>query len=512
MLASLASFFRLVRALVTLARHDAILPAEYQSVYPASARMLGRVTRLFARRGRADNPGERLARALESLGPSYVKFGQILATRGDVVGERFARGLARLQDKMPPFGDAEAREVLKAEFGAPAEELFAELGPPVAAASIAQVHKARTADGRNVAVKILRPDVERRIARDIRTLSLGASLAERFAPASRRLEPRKFVDTVSRSLMVETDLRLEAAAASELSEAAAVAEGYRIPAVDWSRSSKRVLTTQWIDAIPLSDIERLAGSDLDRPALATRLTRAFLATALDRGVFHADMHAGNLFAGEDGTVWAVDFGIMGRIGRAERRFLALILHGFLTRDYMAAARAHFAAGYVPQHHSVEDFASALRAVGEPIFGKRADEVPMSRVLLQLFEITDLFDMRLRPELVMLQKTMVQCEGVARQLDPKHDMWGAAAPVVERWMKRELGPEGRIRDLGEDLQRLHDAARQLPRAIDDWAEVGAMLKTGKLKLGGGPRIRPWALRIAWLAAAAAAGAFAAQVLL
>ena len=190
MLASLASFFRLVRALVTLARHDAILPAEYQSVYPASARMLGRDTRLFARRGGADNPGERLARALESLGPSYVKFGQILATRGDVVGERFARGLARLQDKMPPFGDTEARKVLAEEFGAPAGELFAELGPPVAAASIAQVHKARTADGRDVAVKILRPDVERRIARDIRTLSLGASLAERFAPASRRLEPR----------------------------------------------------------------------------------------------------------------------------------------------------------------------------------------------------------------------------------------------------------------------------------------------------------------------------------
>lgn len=396
MFSALASFFRLVRALVTLARHDAILPAEYHSVYPGSARLLGHVTRLFARRDQADNPGERLARALEDLGPSYVKFGQILATRGDVVGERFARGLARLQDRMPPFGDQEARAVIEAEFQAPIDTLFAELGPPVAAASIAQVHKARTIDGRDVAVKIVRPDIERRIARDIRTLSLGAALAERFAPASRRLEPRKFVETVSRSLTVETDFRLEAAAASELAEAAAVAEGYRIPAVDWERSTKRVLTTEWIDAIPLSDEKRLASSALDRSALATRLTRAFLATALDRGVFHADMHAGNLFADENGTVWAVDFGIMGRIGRAERRFLALILHGFLTRDYMAAARAHFAAGYVPQHHSVEDFASALRAVGEPIFGKKADEVPMSRVLLQLFEITDLFDMRLRP--------------------------------------------------------------------------------------------------------------------
>lgn len=505
MFASLASFARLIRALLTLARHDAILPAEYQGVYPAPARLAGRIMRLFARRGQSENPGERLARALESLGPSYVKFGQILATRGDVIGERFARGLARLQDRMPPFADDKARAVLRAEFGRPVDSLFAELGPAVAAASIAQVHKARTTDGREVAVKILRPDIERRIARDIRTLSLGAALAERLAPASRRLEPRKFVETVSRSLTVETDLRLEAAAASELSEAASVAEDYRIPDVDWTRSTRRVLTTQWIDAIALTDTDRIAASGLDRPALAIKLTRAFLATALDRGVFHADMHAGNLFADETGRVWAVDFGIMGRIGRAERRFLAMILHGFLTRDYMAAARAHFAAGYVPQHHSVEDFASALRAVGEPIFGKRADEVPMSRVLLQLFEITDLFDMRLRPELVMLQKTMVQCEGVARQLDPKHDMWGAAAPVVERWMKRELGPEGRIRDLGEDLARLHDAVRVLPQAVEDWAEVGRLVKAGELNLSGGPRIRPWALRLAWLCGAALAGA-------
>lgn len=505
MIASLASFLRLIRAVLTLARHDAILPAEYQSVYPAPARLLGRVLRVFARKAQADNPGERLARALERLGPSYVKFGQILATRSDVIGERFARGLARLQDRMPAFGDAEARQVLEAELGGPIDSVFSELGPPVAAASIAQVHKATTLDGSEVAVKILRPDIEARIARDIRTLSLGAALAERFAPATRRLEPRKFVETVSRSLTFETDLRLEAAAASELAEAARSAEGYHIPAVDWSLSTRRVLTTQWIDAMPLSDTDAIRDSGLDRPALATRLTRAFLATALDHGVFHADMHGGNLFANAQGEVWAVDFGIMGRIGRAERRFLAMILHGFLTRDYTAAARAHFAAGYVPAHHSVEDFASALRAVGEPIFGKTADEVPMSRVLLQLFEITDLFDMRLRPELVMLQKTMVQCEGVARQLDPQHDMWGAAAPVVERWMKRELGPEGRLRDLGEDLVRLHDAARKLPDAIDDWAEVGRKLKAGELKLGGGPRLRPWALRLAWLAAAAAAGA-------
>ena len=511
MISSLLSFLRLIRAVFVLARHDAVMPREYQSMHPPLARLLGRVSRLFAIRDRADNPGERLARALEKLGPSYVKFGQILATRGDLIGERFARGLARLQDKMPAFDEAEARAIVEAELGAPVDELFEEFGPSVAAASIAQVHKARLTDGRWVAVKIVRPGIADRISKDIRTLSLGAALAERFAPASKRMEPRLFVETVSRSLQLETDLRLEAAAGSELSEAASAVAQYRIPAVEWPLSTKSVLTTRWIDGIALSNDEALTTSGIDRKALAITLTRAFLGTALHRGVFHADMHAGNLFASEDGTLWAVDFGIMGRIGRAERRFLALILHGFLTRNYKAAAEAHFAAGYVPANHSVDDFASALRAVGEPIFGKNADEVPMSRVLLQLFEITDLFDMRLRPELVMLQKTMVQCEGVARFLDPRHDMWGASAPVVEEWMKRELGPEGRARDFADDISRLYGAARKWPDAIEDWAEVGRKLKAGELQLGGAPRLRPWFLRLAWLGGAAAAGAAAVSML-
>lgn len=512
MFSTFASFARLIRAVFTLVRHDAILPAEYQSLYPAPARLAGRIARLFARRDNVDNPGERLARALERLGPSYVKFGQILATRGDVIGERFARGLMRLQDRMPAFGDSEARAIIAAELGAPVETLFAEFGPAIAAASIAQVHRARTLYGVDVAIKVLRPDIEHRIARDIRTLSLGAALAESLVPASRRLEPRKFVETVARSLSFETDLRLEAAAASELSEAATSVEHYRIPEVEWPLCSKRVLATRWVEGAPLNDLAAVDTLGIDRPALATTLTRAFLGTALNRGVFHADMHGGNLFAAANGDLWAVDFGIMGRIGRPERRFLALILHGFLTRDYMAAARAHFDAGYVPAEHDIADFASALRAVGEPIFGKRADEMPMSRVLIQLFEITDLFDMRLRPELVMLQKTMVQCEGVARALDPKHDMWAASAPVVEAWMKRELGPEGRIRDFSEDMQRLYVALRQMPDAIEDWSEIGARLKSGELTLNPAPVARPWAARLAWLATAAIAGAAAMWVYL
>jgi len=505
MFETIASLARLSRAMFTLARHDAILPAEYQALYPAPVRLFGRAMRLFARKDNAENPGERLARALERLGPSYVKFGQVLATRGDVIGERFARGLARLQDRMPAFDENEARKIVEKELGAPLSDLFTSFGSSVAAASIAQVHQAKTPDGKSVAVKILRPDIEKRISHDIRALSLGASLAERFAPASRRLEPRKFVETIARSLTFETDLRLEAASASELRDASGAVENYHIPDVDWSRSSKRVLTTQWVEGVPLTNLDAVDALGIDRSTLATLLTRAFLATALDRGVFHADMHAGNLFTNDQGELWAVDFGIMGRIERNERRFLAMILHGFISRDYRAAAEAHFHAGYVPEGHSINDFASALRAVGEPIFGKRADEVPMSRVLLQLFEITNLFDMRLRPELVMLQKTMVQCEGVSRSLDPKTDMWAAAEPVVERWMKRELGPEGKIRDLGEDLKNLHHAARLLPDAIQDWADIGKKLKAGNLSFGSGPQVRPWAIRLAWLSAATLSGA-------
>lgn len=459
------TLFRLVRAAWTLARHDAMFPVEYHAVFPAPARFAGRLARLVAIRGRADNPGERLARALEELGPSYVKLGQVLATRADVVGVHFARGLSRLQDRMDPFPDAEARKVVEAELEASIDTLFAQFGPPAAAASIAQVHKAVTHEGQTVAVKVLRPGIDQRIHKDIAVLHMGAALAVRFFPASRRLEPRAFVETVARSLVLELDLRMEAAGASELMEAAVAAQNLHVPDVMWPLTAKRVLTTEWIDAIPLTDIDAVDAAGVDRVKLASDITDAFLTCALERGAFHADMHAGNLFVGRDGKLWAVDFGIVGRLEGPERRYLARILHGFLTRDYDRAAAAHFDAGYVPAHHARADFSAALRSVAEPIFGKRADEVPMSRVLLQLFEVTELFDMHLQPQLILLQKTMVQVEGVCRTLTPAHDMWQASAPAVERFMRRELGPEGRIRDIFQDLERLHTSLVALPVTLE-----------------------------------------------
>lgn len=472
MIGYVLSLLRLTRAAWTLARHDAIFPVEYQQVLPGPARLVGRLARLIAIRDRAKNPGERLARALEKLGPTYVKFGQVLATRADVIGEDFARGLSRLQDRMAPFGMDKAREILAAEFGDDFDSLFGTLDAPLAAASIAQVHKARTSDGQDVAVKILRPDIEARIKRDIATLRLGAGLAERIYPKSKRMEPKAFVEVVARSLSLETDFRLEAASASELAEAARSVENLHIPDVDWTRTSKRVLTTAWIDALPLTDLNAVRAAGVDTVTLAADLTDAFLATALDHGVFHADMHAGNLFVEPDGTLWAVDFGIMGRLGAEERRYLAQILYGFLQRDYDGAAAAHFDAGYVPDRFSHADFASALRAVAEPIFGKTSNEVPMSRVLMQLFEITDLFDMHLQPQLVLLQKTMVQAEGVCRLLSDDHNMWTASGPAVERFMRRELGPEARIRDGLAQLKKVHEALLAMPAALEKLAAIEA----------------------------------------
>jgi ubiquinone biosynthesis protein len=290
--------------------------------------------------------------------------------------------------------------------------------------------------------------VERRVDADLGVMRLGASLVERFAPPMRRLEPRAFVATVARSMALELDMRLEAAAASEMGEVMGRDPYMRAPGVVWEGVGKRVLTLEWAPGDPLSTADALGMEGLDRPALAVNIIRAFLSQALDHGVFHADLHEGNLFVQPPATLHAVDFGIVGRLGRAERRFLAEILWGFLRRDYRRIAEVHFEAGYVPPEHVIDDFAQALRAIGEPIVGRSAKDVSMGRLLGQLFEITALFDMHLRPELVLLQKTMVTVEGVARRLDPDFDMWAAARPVVERWIARELSPAGRVREAAE----------------------------------------------------------------
>lgn len=449
-------------------------------IVPAGARPLLGLARLIARKKPSGQSGN-LAAAIVRLGPSYVKLGQFLATRPDIVGMKVARELEALQDRVPPFPRAEAVRSIEAAFDAKLETLFSEFSEPIAAASIAQVHRAKIAvadSGHFVAVKILRPGVERQFRRDLAGMYFAANMAERFSAEARRLRFHSIVATLDRSVRIEMDLRLEAAAASEFASNNAGDLEFIIPQVDWDRTAQNVLTTQWIDGVPLSHIDELKAAGHDLPRLGRIVIQSFLRHAIRDGLFHADMHQGNLFVDAQGRIVAVDFGIMGRLGRKEQRFLAEILFGFITRNYRRVAEVHFEAGYVPPHHSIEDFALAIRAIGEPIHSRTADQISMAKLLTLLFEITSLFDMKTRTELVMLQKTMVVVEGVARALDPKLDIWATAEPVVGQWIRERLGPAGLLQDAAAGLAFLGRAARQIP----DMAERAEAL-TRKMQDGG-----------------------------
>ncbi len=443
---------RLIGAAWALVRADALAPREIVPLLPGWARLGSAFLRLFAGpQARVGRPGERLALVLERQGPVAIKLGQFLSTRADIFGAAFATDLARLKDRLAPFPTTIAAAEVGRALGRPMASLFSRFDDAIGAASLAQVHSAVLLDGRRVAVKVLRPGIEARVAADIAALTLAARMADSLGPALRRLEPRAFAVTIARALTLELDLRFEAAGADELREAMSLDPYMTAPGVVWDGVARRVLTLEWVPGEALSDAAALERPGLDRARLAADLIRGFLAQAMDHGVFHADLHEGNLFIDAEARLVAVDFGIVGRLGLGERRYLAEILWGFLNRDYARVADVHFRAGYVPAEHDRAAFAQALRAVGEPIFGRAAADVSMNRLLTQLFEITGLFDMRLRPELVLLQKTMVTVEGVARRVDPGLDIWRAAEPVVRRWIARELSPISRIRNLGDQAR-------------------------------------------------------------
>jgi ubiquinone biosynthesis protein len=332
-----------------------------------------------------------------------------------------------------------------------------------------------------VAVKVLRPGIERRFKSDLDTMYFAARNAERHATEARRLRLLEVVDTLARSVTIEMDLRLEAAAIAEMRDNTEGDANFRVPAVDWERTARGVLTLEWIDGTPLSNRAALEARGLDLPALGRALMQTFLRHALRDGFFHADMHPGNLFVDAEGRIAAVDFGIMGRLSPKERRFLAEILYGFITRNYYRTAEVHFEAGYVPPHHSIESFAQAIRAIGEPIHNKQASEISMAKLLTLLFEVTGLFDMKTRPELLMLQKTMVVVEGVARSFDPNLDMWATAEPVVREWIERHLGPAGRLEDAaqgaGEVGKFLGDVPGLLGRAARITDQLDAATRDG-----------------------------------
>ena len=460
----LTAYARLARVGWVLVR-EGVVGAFPSEGLPASVRMGKRFLEFFARnRARGSARSDNLARAVERLGPSYVKMGQFLATRPDVIGQEFAADLALLQDRMATFPMEQSVAQIEGSLGRKADDLFAHLYNPVAAASVAQVHPAEVLGGgasRKVAVKVIRPGVRQRFAADLEAMYLVSHWQERLLPKSKRLRPVEVTRTLEQTTRIEMDLRLEAAALSELAQNSKDDPGFRVPRVDWERTGRDVVTMEWIDGIKMSDIEGLKAAGHDLEKLAETLIQSFLRHTLRDGFFHADMHQGNLFVDPTGMIVAVDMGIAGRLGKKERRFLAEILYGFITRDYLRVAEVHFEAGYVPAHHNVASFAQAIRAVGEPIHDKSADQISMAKVLTLLFEITGMFDMATRTELVMLQKTMVVVEGVSRILNPRFNMWKASEPVVGGWIRDNLGPKRIVGDLKDGVGAAIRLAEALP---------------------------------------------------
>jgi ubiquinone biosynthesis protein len=472
---------RLARAGFVFAR-EGVFGVVDPSFVPPPGQLALRIARLIERPG--VKSGARLSAALTRLGPAYLKLGQFLATRPDVVGVAMARDLESLQDRLPPFSMTEAETVVSASLEKPVAELYASFSPPVAAASIAQVHRAEVERGgvrHTVAVKVLRPNVAAQFRRDLGDFFFVARNAEKYSAEARRLRMIEIINIMSRSVTMEMDLRLEAAALSEMAENTANDPDFRVPTVDWDRTSHNVLTMEWIDGIALNDHARLEAANVDLPDLGRKVIQSFLRHALRDGFFHADMHPGNLFLDDAGRLVAVDFGIMGRLGMKERRFLAEILLGFITRNYRRVAEVHFEAGYVPAHHSVENFAQAIRAIGEPIHNRIAEEISMAKLLTLLLEVTGLFDMQTRPELILLQKTMVVVEGVARGFDPKLDIWKVADPVVREWIARNLGPLGKIQGAASGAGELGRVFMGLPalasRAVTVLEQLETMTREG-----------------------------------
>lgn len=470
------NLWRLIRTGATFERAGAMKLALEAMDAPApirvAARIVGWPLQFFGLKGDPTQPP--VLRALTALGPAYIKFGQLMSTRPDLVGSELATELRVLQDALPAFPTDVAKATVERELGIKIDDEFSSFSEPVAAASLAQVHKATVREtGQQVAIKVLRPGIERAFMRDVDAFYLAANIIELLAPFSRRLRPRAVIEHFESVAVAELDLRMEASAADEFAANTINDPGFQVPALIWKYSARRVMTTEWVEGVSLGDVQAVIDAGQDPKEFATRIMQTFLRHALRDGFFHADMHQGNLKSGANGDLIALDFGIMGRIDTYTRRVYAEILMGFQQRDYRRVAEVHFEAGYVPADQDVEAFAQALRSVGEPIFGQDATNVSMARVFGQLFDVTDTFGMQTRTELILLQRTMVVVEGVMRTFDPEMNMWDASAPVIERYILDNIGPKAVMRDLAETAKVLSRFGPKLPvlveRALKNVAE-------------------------------------------
>ena len=429
--------------------------------------------------------GERLCIALQGMGTTFIKLGQFLATRPDIIGEEISKDLEKLQDKVPAFDLYDAKKIIKKEIGEKQFNNIIELSEPIAAASIAQVHIAKIKNEnqeKQVAIKILRPDIERLFNEELDALMLFAYIIENTIPKSKRLKLVEVVHLLREITNIEMDLRFEAAAANELYENTKQDHGFNVPKIYWNYTTKKILTLDKVEGISIREHDKLKNLGVDLKKLAENLIQHFLKQAVRDGFFHGDMHQGNLFVDNKGNIIPVDFGIMGRLDKNNRKFLAEILYGFIKRDYVKVAEVHFQAGLVPQDASKEEFAQALRSVGEPIFGQTIKDISGGNLLAQLFEITEKFNMATQPSLLLLQKNMVVVEGVARKLFPETNIWEVSRPVLENWLKNIKSPKSTIdtalNTSAEIIKRIPDFPDLMDRA--DYALK--LMAEGKLSLG------------------------------
>lgn len=478
MFRDLRNFGRLWAIGRCLARTDALF---LLNIHPAGA-FIARVCGVVWRPRkdvRAMRPGHRLALALTELGPTFIKFGQALSTRADLLGEQEAADLSELQDRLPPFPFDQAREAIEEDFGKPLTAVYTSFEPaPVAAASIAQVHFAVTTEGAEVAVKVLRPGIKSAFVRDLDLMFWMAEKAARYAPKLRRLKPLEVVQTFAETVNLEMDLRFEAAAAQELKEDFTGSPMFYVPAVDWQRTSERILTMERVSGIRVDDRAAVIAAGVDPVQVVRNAAEIFFRMVFDHGFFHADMHPGNLFVTKGGTVIAMDFGIMGRVDSDTQKTLGEMLLGFLTRDYKKVADVHIRAGFVPSEKGVDMFAQACRSIAEPILGKPIAEISIAKLLGQLFRVTETFEMQVQPQLLLLQKSMLLAEGVGRGLAPEVNMWELARPLIEGWMRARLGPEGRAVDA---VAAAIGTIRTLPRVLARMEAITADMEQGGLKL-------------------------------